>query len=549
MLNLIAEKLGSLVPTTWVDDMKLRGDEVKLFREYYDGDHRLKLTSEMKNMLQITDARLDRYNANYCEMVVNSMADRLTVDSVKASSGIDLAAVELAAFLQERLPDGVNAAALAEELTASFGMDVDGGGDDPLQGWVEGVLEQNRFDGLQIEVREALLRDGDTFLMCQFEEGADGKPGFARLAHESAWDGDTGTMVIYDRQGKQVVAGVKVWYEGDERRVNLYYQDAVEKFWYDDGRPATENDEKREPSLKERRDKKGDYAGEYRILTTRDSGNVGVPIVHFSNKGGPRGKSELVNVIPLQDSLNRTLHSMVMTAELTAFSVLFTNTDIDTSKGLTPGMIFSSFVENWLSEDNADKLRAMAAMLGAFKLERIEPGTVEPLIKQADWIIAQIATITSTPIAAQMGGDSQSGEALKQRDTRLLGKIQRAQVQVGNRWEDAIRLAWRVERYHGGLSRPEIDSLNTRWKGAEIRNDAEILMIADKLHEWGYEHEALRTLSQTSAVEFNEDKIKSMIDEKAQAVSASIGQIGAQLPALEAAGASVGAGVGVPALA
>lgn len=532
MLNLIAQKLGALVPTTWVARMQLRGEMVKLFREYYDGDHRMKLTSEMRKLLSVTDDRLDRYNANYCEMVVNAMADRLTVDTIRVTSESGNGALELAAFLQERLPGGENAQALARDLIDRFGMA--DASDDPAQGWVDGLLEQNRFDGLQIEVREAMLRDGDTYLMAQYDEAAQN----VRLVHEPAWDGETGVMVVYDRQGKNVVAGAKVWWEGAEKRVNIYYGDRMAKYLYDDGMPVNENDERREPSLQVR--------GDEEFTDTRRGNNVvGVPIIHFANKGGPEGRSELVNVIPLQDSLNSTLGSMVASALLTAFPVMFSNFVMDLSKGLSPGIIFTEGIDDWISEDNAEKLNAWASILSAFKLERVPPGEINPLIEQADWLIDQISMITATPIPTQMGGDAQSGEALKQRDTRLLGKVQRAQVQSGNRWEDTIRLARDLYVVYGAKSLPAFERVNSRWKGAEMRNDGEIRETAKFVNELGFEREALRILSQGSIVEYTDDDIDRLMREKQQDAATAIQGLGAQLPELDAAGSSVGAPVAV----
>ena len=86
MLDKIAAILmqKGLVSSTWQNEMSLSGEIVKLCREYYEGQQRQKLTSEMRKMMQVTDDRLDRYVANYCEMVVSQMADRLTVDTIEA---------------------------------------------------------------------------------------------------------------------------------------------------------------------------------------------------------------------------------------------------------------------------------------------------------------------------------------------------------------------------------------------------------------------------------------------------------------------------------
>lgn len=458
---------AGMVGRMWAEEARHRGAMVALYRQYARGDHRLKLTAEMRKMLQITDDRIDRYNANYCGQVVAAMADRLTVEAVTAQ-------------------------------------------DEAASAWAAEVLGRNRFDALQIEVREAALRDGETFVMV--EPVDDGVP---RLAHEPAWDGETGVLGVYDRRGG-LVGGAKVWEEPDGKRANIYYQNRVEKFRTDE--------DSDELVLIEVTD------------TTRDGLAGGVPLVRFANRG--RGVSELVNVIPLQDSLNRTLHSMVMAAELTAFSMLFAK-GFQPPTALTPGMIISALVENEkgrpMVPETAEEAAMIATITSAYTLERIGAGDLAQLIGQATFLIDQIATISATPIPGQMGGDSQSGEALKQRDTRLLGKVHRAQVQFGNAWEDVLGLAARQAQVFSGRQ-VDAGGWTARWKTAELRNDLDILAAAKLMYEWGFEREALRLLSQSSLADYSEDDIERMMAEKRADATAGIGALGASLPGLEMLG-------------
>jgi hypothetical protein len=122
---------------------------------------------------------------------------------------------------------------------------------------------------------------------------------------------------------------------------------------------------------------------------------------------------------------------------------------------------------------------------------------------------------TQTPVPGkQMGGSSASGEALKQRDTRLLGKLTRAQVQLGNAWEDVVYLSSVQQQLFGKQLPPPLTILNTRWKSAEIRNDADILAAAEQLQAWGFEREALRTLSQSTLASYTDADIDRMMTEK-----------------------------------
>lgn len=496
MLNLIAEKLMAkgLVGQGWLEEMTQRGERVKLFRDYYDGDHRMKLTNEMKRMMQI-DSSMDRYNVNYCEMVVAAMADRLTAE------GIDTSPTS---------PPGPLATSGEGEQPGSSAVGGNGAvvqGEDAGQAWIDRVMAANRFDALQIDVREAALRDGETFVMVAYDE----RTGLPQLAHEPAWDGVTGTMVVYDRQMKVILAGVKVWHEGNKRRANIYYPTSMEK--YELEQVETDNG----MGIKSVEERLKFYGSEAQpIDTTRDGQVSGVPLVHFPNRGKRKAKSELLNVVPLQDSLNSTLVSMVMTALLTAFPHLFAK-GWEPPAGVTPGMIFSASVtdENGqaLVPETEEHARAIAAILSQYDLKRIEPGDIGQLTKAADWLIDQIATISSTPVPGQMGGDSSSGEALKVRGERLTGKVLRAQVQFGNSWEDVFYLGHRQATLFGVQRPPAIGVLSTRWKSAEIRNTTDLLRLVEIYFKYGLRREALRVVSQTNIVQYSEDEIDAVIEQ------------------------------------
>jgi hypothetical protein len=241
-----------------------------------------------------------------------------------------------------------------------------------------------------------------------------------------------------------------------------------------------------------------------------------VPIVQFVNKS-KKGSSELVNIIPLQDSLNSTLLSAVMNALLTAFSILFAR-GWKPPSGITPGMILHAMISDEagvpISTDDKDKAEAYAALIETYSLERIAPGEVEPLIKQMEFVIKQIGVISFTPVPGLMGGDSQSGEALQERRVGQLGKVNAAQVRLGNRWEDVISLAHWQQTLFAKEKPPESSGWNCRWKNAEIRNDTNILKLVELLMKWGYEREGFRQLRQLPGITYSDADIDRLITEK-----------------------------------
>lgn len=433
MLSFIQKRLGSLVRSTWAEEVQRQGVLTRLFRDYYDGNHRARLEPHMKEMLRVSGEELDQFNINYCETVVQSMSDRLIVTTIEGGT-----------------------------VEASM--------------WAADVLDFNRIDGLQMDVHEAVLRDGVTYVMVAY----DNERRMPLIAHELAWDGDVGMIAIKDRTGKQIVAAVKAWHEGDEKRVNLYLPDALEKYRWSNG--ALIPIEDRAPWL------------------TRTGAPIGVPIVEFTNK-----RSELSPVIPMQDALNRTLVSMVMTGELTAFQIRIA-LGFDPPPKVTPGM--------WvvIGKEGLTKDQLVDAKV-------LEQGQIVPFINQAEFLINQIATVTRTPIPAAMGGDNASGEALKQREIGLLGKIKRFHVRGGNSWEDVMSMAARLQSAFGTTQPPATDRWWTRWEDAELRNDSEIIANANAVRELVGDRETLRLVA--NVYDYDDTDIDRILDERAaQTVSA-----------------------------
>jgi hypothetical protein len=494
MLKVIGEKLAGLVGEDWHELAAYQGALVDLYRRYYDGEHRLKLTPEMKKMMQITDDRLDRYNANYCDIVVHTMSDRLEVDGIEVTSGDDEGAA-LEDYLRG-LGVSADVGAIADALKMQFGAS--GRSNDAAQAWIDGIMEANRFDSLQIDVHIATLRDGVTYMMAAWDEGKSQ----VVWAHEPAFDGDCGMLVVWDGKRLNLTAAVKIFRSGSSKYVNIYFQDKVEYYVVEgDGGAET---------LGTRTDAK---------KTIREEKLLGVPVIPFLNKAGDRKrpKSELLNVVPLQDSLNRGLVSMVMAAELTAFRILLAK-GVDVSGGVMPGMILKVLAKTdsgaQLIPTDPEQAKALAEFYASVDIKAIEGSSLEQFIKQNEFVIGQIGTVTHTPLPGTMGSDDSSGEALKQREIGLLGKVGRAQVQIGNSWEDLVKLSALVQELLGGQKTPTIAAAATRWKAAQIRNDSEILASAEWYWSKGFLKQALRVMSQSSLASHKEADIEKLLAER-----------------------------------
>ena len=455
MLSTIYEMLPkTLVRDEWLVETDDWGDRVKLFRDYYDGNHRSKLTGNMKRMLRISGDAHDQFNENYCGLVVDTYADRLLVERMQGDS---------------------------DEATE----------------WATELMDANRFDGLQMDIHEATIRDGDTFVLLEYDNETDR----VVFSHEPCWDGETGMIAVYDRRLKNILIAVKVWYEGldDARRVNFYYPDRVEKYI------ADESGYGMQPYVDDSTDERG--------IAEWLPGVV--PVIHYRNRMRTMtqyGISELASVVPLQDALNRGLMSMVMTAELTAFLIRVAK-GFEPPAEVSPGMWITIGAEGLSNDQVAD----------AFTLE---PGGIVPFIDQANHLIEQIATISRTPLPTTLGGDSASGEALKQRESGLLAKVRKAQVKVGNSHEDLMRVAVLLHNTFSATRAP-ISDWRCVWRDAQVRNEAQMIQNALAVRDIVGERETLRLIAEVYG--YGMGKQEEIQQEKqaqtAQAMSALAGSL------------------------
>ena len=460
LLSAIADQLGKALvkKTTWMVEVEAWGKRVALYREYVDGVHRLELTPEMAKMLRIKENEDERFSLNYADLVVSKLANRLKIERIEA------------------ITDGADAAAGNE--------------------WVKGLLQDSAFDELQIDVIGDTIGDGDTFIIIDPPRKADAaKKQDAKamsFVHEPAWDNVTGIIPIYDGRQRVMVAAVKVWEQtdSDHERVNIYYPDRVERFEHKGGLVAL-GDEPESPWV-DAQDKP-----------------LGVPFAHFRNRKKTRrafGLSEVQKMIAPQDVLNRTFMSMTMTSELTSFQRL-AFIGIEAKGNVSPGSIWEV-----VAKDHEGNVAPGIPSDRQVDVKVIEPGEISPFVEQGLFTIEQIGTVSETPLASNMGGDSQSGEALKQRESGLLAKAQTLQVVLGNVFRLLLTQAHRVETTFGAEQPPEIKRYNPVWADAEVRNKAEMVanatLVRDDLDAETYLKEI------EPAMAFDVDDIKDIIETK-----------------------------------
>ncbi|MEM6280578.1 MAG: phage portal protein [Chloroflexota bacterium] len=445
-----------LVRYQWAQDTRDRGEARALAKRYYEGDHRVELSQQMKDMLRTQTG----FRNNYCELIVDGLVNRLAVRGIGADN---------------------------EAATQ----------------WADDLRAANRFDALQIDVHEATICDGDSYVLVSYDEESQQ----VKLTYEPAWDGVEGMIGVYDYAGAELDAAVKVWLEAKRTRVNVYYRDRVMKYAIE----SEPIDDEQEP------------VGTLQLLEEMPWQVGRVPVVHFKHKSRRKnrkrfGMSHLEQVISLQDALNRTLVSMIMTSELSAFGIRI-------AKGFPPPAKLSP--GDWLviGEDGLGKDDVADAYL-------LESAEIIPFMDGANFLIDQMGTITSTPLPGLSGGDTASGESLKERKESAVSQTERAQVRFGNAWEDCMDLAAAVHNtFTSGNAIADGVRWDARWKDARPRDGQLVREHAALMRDAGYEHEFLRIMG--TVLDYDEAKIEVLLEEKREQEQSAIALLGGNLPGFE----------------
>ena len=279
-------------------------------------------------------------------------------------------------------------------------------GDDAWDLW-----NANRMDLRAGEVHLGAVRDGDAYVIVWDDPRRPGTP----VIHPNP--ADLVTVVYDDEMPGRIVVAVKRWTRKDGKtRVNVYYPDRIEKYV---SRTTTAP---ARLSLYERAE--DDVLNPYGV----------VPVFHFANNApiGMFGVSELVNAIPSQRRLNKTLADLDIAREIVAL------------------------VQRWVSgvEIPIDPLTGKPADL-KLAWERLlimadpqaRAGTMQgadlsSFFRAIDDARLSIARNTGTPLHYMLlQNDPPSGKALQTLEARFVKKCRARQTAFGNTWEDAMALA------------------------------------------------------------------------------------------------------------
>jgi len=357
----------------------LRGKQVVArYRDYYEGRHPLAFATE--KFRSAFGSLFREFAYNLCAAVVDTLADRLQVTGFALEDGTD------------------------EQAVAAWD-----------------IWQANRMDVRAGQVHVEALRCGNAYVIVWPD--ADGRPTiYPQQAHQ--------VVVGYDEEqpGSRLWAA-KWWRIADGRvRVNLYTPEAIEKYVTARGC---------EGALPERESALVPWPEE---PVVENPWGV-VPVVELANDPDipGHGTSELRDVIPLQNALNKQICDLLVAMEYVALPQRWATgleVELDPATGKPRAPFVPGVDRMWavgdpearFGEFSPADLTQMLAVVAEFELKVARVCGIPP---------HYLSLVTEPP----------SGEALKTLEARFVKRVLDRQVVFGNAWEDALALALRMAGY------------------------------------------------------------------------------------------------------
>jgi hypothetical protein len=204
-----------------------------------------------------------------------------------------------------------------------------------------------------------------------------------------------------------------------------------------------------------------------------------VPLVPFLNSPGLYGgRSDLRDVIPLLNAVNKLCLDMMVAAEFGAYrqKILSGIGEIRDQHGNT--------VDNF--EEVMGNSRLLTIPSKDAKVTDLAASDLSNYTTAIESLLQHIAAITSTPPPYMLTGSGvlpSSGEALKVAESGLVAKVRRKMVTFGESWEEVARLAFRARADAGDDDKADDYAAETIWVDPESRTEAQRVDALVKLRQ------------------------------------------------------------------
>lgn len=439
-----------------------RARSLELLDRYYRGDQPLAYASA--KFREAFGHLFGGFSDNFMALVVEAEAERLNVEGFRIGTGGRRDDDE------EPATDDVDARQDPDATDASPGAPGDGSAepdedeDETVRADEDArrIWQANELDAESSIAHTEMLVKGDAYTLVWPDPD---RPDTPRITIEDALE----MITEADPQNRRTVrAALKRWIDPDGHyAATLYYDDRLEK--YRSARPvarisATDG----AWELRAARSQKitwlrREVEGEAWPLPNP----IGkVPVTRMPNRPRLDGtsRSEIADLVPLQDAINKTCADALVAAEYAAFRQRWATgieipEDPETGKPVEP---FEAAVNRvWYAEDPGTKF-------GEF-----EATDLRPYVALLEMWIQHAATRSRTPAHYLLGqaGTFPSGESLKATEVGLVSKARAAMRHAGEAWEQTLRLAFLA--IDANDRRGQEQDSETIWTDPENRTEAE----------------------------------------------------------------------------
>jgi hypothetical protein len=202
-----------------------------------------------------------------------------------------------------------------------------------------------------------------------------------------------------------------------------------------------------------------------------------VPVVEFCNRPTITGEgtSELADVAPLQDAVNKLCTDMLVASEFNSFKARYLMVDRDAGREAIDKMVAE------LKAKSAAFQRYLVTTAGTSVGEFTE-STLEGFVAAITLLTQHVATMTQTPPHYFfLRGEFPSGESIQSAEAGLVAKVEDKQVIFGESWERVMRLAFAVQ----GDARAGAEDCETIWRDPRLRPEGVVVDAASKKFAMG----------------------------------------------------------------
>lgn len=414
-----------------------RADKYTKARNYYDGNQELAFAT--KKFESAFGNQFAAFAYNRCSTVVDAIADRL-----------QLLGFDLEGNVQTAAEAGGTADPNADAAT------------DPVKIALETIWNYNRMDKRQGDLHTEVLTTGDGYLIVWPEQDLTTGEFIPRFFVNKAGQ----VFLKLDEETKRKQFAVKAWrivggLKDGFWRVTFYYPDRIEKYITRAKKDAlSKKTDDYEPYVPEMENPLAELEP-WPIANPFGE----VPVFWFANNApeGEYGRSELRDVIPLQDALNKSCMDLMVAMEYGAFRQRWV-TGMGFGTPGADGKVSSPFRtgpgEVWSGPQGAN--------FGDF-----ESSDLTKFIEVQDSYDGKISNVARIPKHwLTVATEPPSGESYKVAEGPFVKKLKDRMIDLGNPHEDAARFALKTMGF------VDVLNLSARWAPAELRDEKELADVS-----------------------------------------------------------------------